>query len=89
MEARIDEALRFLLLPAAERIGLARQAVQKQILLPTLDDAVMNELKKRGFVELRKTNPTEIPHGASVATDGRGDVAVVEVTFSGRACVQA
>jgi hypothetical protein len=89
MEARLREALRFLLLSAEERVCLTRQAEKTQVLTPSLDDGVMNELSDRGFIELRTCAQHEIPHGASVATDGHGGIAVVEVTFIGRAWMQS
>ncbi len=51
-----------------------------------LDDDVMNELFERDLIQLRKVGgQADVPPGASVATDGRGNIAVVELTADGRA----
>lgn len=89
-EQRIDEALRYLLLPGDERVKLAKEEAQRKgkPIPAYLDDEVMGELWKRDFTQLRKVGGNaDVPIGASVATDGRGHVAVVEVTYKGRARV--
>lgn len=89
-EQRIDEALRFLLSPSEERVKRANEAAKnKQVPVPSvLDDQLMDELRKRDFIQLRKVGGIKyVPMGASVVTDGRGSVAVVEVTDKGRSRV--
>jgi hypothetical protein len=88
MDDRLREALRFLLLGADDRAAAAEAAVGLPEPPPFLDDAVMNEARRRGFVELRLLAAGEdVPAGAMVATDGNGQVAVGDITVKGRAWV--
>lgn len=84
---RLRDALRQLLLPAAERIAIAEAAIGSRIPPAFLDDDVMNELRWRGYTTMRGpiTESSDIAVGAQISTRGDGDVYVVEISDAGRA----
>ena len=85
--SRINDALRFLLADAADRVKLTRAAVAGTECPPFLDDDVMTTMHALGLIELRVVDAKTAPVGAMLATDGHGTCAIVEVTPLGRAKV--
>ena len=88
-DTRLRDALRALLLPPADRLALAYDAIGASEPPAFLDDAVMNEMRRRGYVAHRECAVKDVPIGVQVATLGDGRVSVVEVTFEGRAFLAA
>ena len=81
-QKREVEALRQMLLPIGERITIARRAIGDPCPPAFLDDAVLIRLRERGDIAYYARTPV---FGDCVATDGTGNVVVVEVTEAGRA----
>lgn len=78
---RLQEALRFMLLPTSERIRKTQAAVGQDA-PPWLDDLVWHSAKKQGYVQEKTGDP---PQAAIVGTNGT----YLEITVSGRAFAQS
>lgn len=85
--ADLFEALRYLNLPAPERLKLAKKAVGNATSPPAfLDDYVFAVLRQYGLIELVPTTEEELrkgPSGTPIATGPEG-LSIVQLTTKGR-----